>query len=144
MSKKKMVTFDSDEMMKRVNAKVHGTQADCFKRIAKKTKVDVSTVHRWFKRKRISVNSLEAINYWLGTGEPKQMDFNDVVIRDLANDKEAFKIKKFTASPLRLTPPVEKRFRSLCDFLDYDASEMLDRIVTNYMNHAKGEFGGEV
>lgn len=54
------------------------------------------------------------------------------------------KIKKFTASPLRLTPPVEKRFRSLCDFLDYDASEMLDRIVTNYMNHAKGEFGGEV
>jgi len=151
MSRKKMVEFNSDEMMKRVNTKVHGTQAVRFSRIAKRTERDISTVHRWFRAGRMPAVSFKKINDWLGTDEPKQMDINEAGFGNLINEpddqsftqKEAVEIKRFTASPLRLTPPVEKRFRSLCDFLDYDAGEMLDRIVTNYMNDAKGKFGGE-
>lgn len=143
MSRKKMVEFNSDEMMKRVNAKVHGTQAVCFTRIASKTKKDISTVRKWFKNGKMPAVDFYILKDYIRTGEPKQMNFCEVGFCDLTNDKEAVEIKKFTASPLRLTPPVEKRFRSLCDFLDYDAGEMLDRIVTIYLNNAKGKFGGE-
>lgn len=144
MCKKVMVEFKPDEMMKRVNAKVHGKKAVCFTRIANTTKKDVSTVRRWFRDGRMPAVDFYMLNDWIGTSEPKQMDFNELDFRDLIKDKEAVEIKKFAASPLRLTPPVEKRFRSLCDFLDHDASEMLDRIVTNYMNVAKGRFRGEM
>lgn len=144
-----MIAFDSKKMKERVNKKVHGTQAEVFKRIAKNTERSTSTVQRWFREEMMPAVSFKKINDWIETvkpkqtGEPKQMNFCEVDFCDLTNDKEAVENKKFTASPLRLTPPVEKRFRSLCDFLDYDAGEMLDRIVTNYLNNAKGKFGGE-
>lgn len=142
MSKKKMVEFNSDEMMKRINAKVHGTKVVLFTRIANKTGKSVRTVRAWFKNGKMPAVDFEALNDYIGTGEPKQMNFSEVGFLDLKNEPDV-KNKKFTASPLRLTPPVEKRFRCLCDFLDYDAGEMLDRIVTNYLNNAKGKFGGE-
>lgn len=146
MSRKKMVKFNPDEMMKRVRAKVHDTQAVCFTRIANKTEKNVSTVRVWFRQERMPVVCFETLNDWLGTDAPKQMDFNEAGFRDLINrpdvqnsvQKEA-EIINLKASPLRLTPDVEKRFRSLCDFLDRDANVMLEQIITDYMNDVKGK-----
>ena len=150
MSRKKMVTFNPDEMMKRVRAKIHRSHENCFTRIAHKTGKNVSTVRTWFKNGRMPAADLEVINDYLGTGEPKQMEFNEAGFRDLINkpdvqssiQKEA-EIINIKANPLRLTPDVEKRFRSLCDFLDCDANETLEQIITNYMNDAKGKLNNK-
>jgi len=149
MSRKKMVKFNPDEMMKRVRAKVHDTQAVCFTRIANKTEKNVSTVRAWFRQERMPVVCFETLNDWLGTDEPKQIDFNEAGFRDLINrpdvqssiQKEAENMK-FKVSPLRLATDVERRFRSMCDFLDRDASEMLEQIVTEYMKLAGAKIGG--
>lgn len=146
MSRKKMVTFNPDEMMKKVRAKVHDTQAVCLTRIANKTGKNVSTVRTWFRQERIPAVCFEILNDWLGTDEPKQMDFNEAGFRDLINrsdvqnsiQEEAEKIMKLEVSPLRLAPDVERRFRNLCDFLDFDANAMLEQIITDYLNDAKG------
>ena len=146
MSRKTMVPFNPDEMMKKVRAKAHRSHEDCFTRIASKTGKNVSTVRTWFRKGRMPAVDFEALNNYLGTGEPKQMEFNEAGFRDLINkpdvqnsiQKEA-EIINIKANPLRLTPDVEKRFRNLCDFLDYDANETLEWIITNYMNDAKNK-----
>ena len=70
MSRKKMVTFDSADYMKRLKRKKHTTEESIYAWIAKASGMQVDTVKEWFRKGRIPSFELTWLDIFL-CPEPK-------------------------------------------------------------------------
>lgn len=70
MSRKKMITFDSADYMKRLKRKKHTTEESIYAWIAKVSGVQVDTVKEWFRKGRLPSFELTWLDIFL-CPEPK-------------------------------------------------------------------------
>ena len=99
MSRKKMITFDSDGYLSLFKRKMKQKEDVCFERMARLTNMKEDTVRSWFRSGRIPEYEKSILDIYLDTGrktkkvlpEPKkeaeQMTF-DELIPDLSPDKD--------------------------------------------------------
>lgn len=68
MSRKKMITFDSDEYLSQVKRRMKQKEDVCFERMAKLTNMKEDTVRSWFRLGRIPEYEKSILDIYLETG----------------------------------------------------------------------------
>ncbi len=68
MSRKKMITFDSDEYLSQVKKRMKQKEDVCFERMAKLTNMKEDTVRSWFRSGRIPEYEKSILDIYLETG----------------------------------------------------------------------------
>ena len=91
MSRKKMITFDSDEYLSQMKRRMKQKEDVCFQRMASLTRMKEDTVRSWFRSGRIPEYEKSILDIYLETGrkmkkilpapkkEAEQMTFEELI-----------------------------------------------------------------
>ncbi len=91
MSRKKMITFDSDEYLSQMKRRMKQKEEVCFQRMASLTSMKEDTVRSWFRSDRIPEYEKSILDIYLETGrkmkkvlpapkkEAEQMSFDELI-----------------------------------------------------------------
>ena len=91
MSRKKMITFDSDEYLSQMKRRMKQKEDVCFQRMASLTSMKEDTVRSWFRSGRIPEYEKSILDIYLETGrkmkkvlsapkkEAEQMTFDELI-----------------------------------------------------------------
>ena len=108
MSRKKMITFDSDEYLSQVKKRMKQKEDICFERMARLTGMKEDTVRSWFRSGRIPEYEKSILDIYIETGlkkglpapkkEAEQMTFDELIPQTITiEDKPVFHIETKTS-----------------------------------------------
>lgn len=126
MSRKKMITFDSESYLSQFKKKTKKKEEDCFQRMAKLTNVQSETVRGWFRANRIPEVEKTILDVYLESGKKvkkvlpvskkgKQVTFDEM----FPVEKEAVKTPKYKIDEVVDVPDLERKIgQAVIELLD--------------------------